>query len=379
MTDYKRPPSERDCHPAPADPAPQPKPPKHKECPTFDDPKPPALPEVPPCPPPKDCKCPTPPTSTPGCLETLIQKQAGEIVAAEKAKAFKADLEALLTKARAASQEYTQDKYDKLLKQWIEQDAAIAELIRKLVCAVPCWRCIVECYVCPLLNAMRADELKLYGDDKPPSDLHNQYDLHYWLTRDKDYKERRFGRIKGVLTAWEKPAQSIEKALNDNAKAISEAGTALGANATKVVFDVLMRIVPLHLSIAPPAATAATKIDKKFTEICPCDGGKPDDCCGPDVGVLSFRQRLIGPQAYLIEPGKYYDVICCLVEKWYLPAKEALALAEGEVAKAESEIKTLKGRIDNGLKSFDKDARAAIPAVVDCCDIEEDGDDSRAS
>ena len=93
-----------------------------------------------------------PPPSDANCLEELIDEQAAAIAEAEKAKTFKAELEELLDKAKDASQEYTRDKYDELVKQWVEQDKQIAELIRKLVCAVPCWRCVIECYVCPLLN-----------------------------------------------------------------------------------------------------------------------------------------------------------------------------------------------------------------------------------
>ncbi|HSK62365.1 MAG TPA: hypothetical protein VK893_00940, partial [Pyrinomonadaceae bacterium] len=77
----------------------------------------------------------------------MITDKASKLAGAEKDKAFKADLEALLTKANAAKQEYTRDKYEKLVKQWVEQDEQIAELIRKLVCALPCWRCVIECYV----------------------------------------------------------------------------------------------------------------------------------------------------------------------------------------------------------------------------------------
>ena len=34
---------------------------------------------------------------------------------------------------------------------WLKQDAN-RRLIRKLVCAVPCWGCVIECHVCPLLK-----------------------------------------------------------------------------------------------------------------------------------------------------------------------------------------------------------------------------------
>src|SRR5262249_24042935 len=51
------------------------------------------------------CWCPEPPGKPENCLEDLIKEQTKEITRADKAKAFKADLEILLTKAKAASQE----------------------------------------------------------------------------------------------------------------------------------------------------------------------------------------------------------------------------------------------------------------------------------
>jgi hypothetical protein len=373
MTDYKRQPS--DCAPAPVDPADQPHPPGGgKGCEDLPTTTPPKPPDPKPCPP-TDCDCPAKPPSDANCLEKLIAEQTAAIVAADKAKTFKADLEALLTKAKTASQEYTREKYDKLVKQWVEQDGQIAELIRKLVCAVPCWRCILDCYVCPLLNELHYAEERLLGDGSLYADVKNLYDLQYWHTRDKDAKEQRFNRIKAVLAAWEKPAQTIEKALSDNAKIIADANTNLGASAPKVVFDVFIRLVPMHLAIAPPEGSAwETKIDKEYVDFCKCDTGKPDDCCGPDVGELSLRQRWLGPQPYLIDPKDYFDVICCLVEKRYGPAKDALGKAEAAVLTVENDIKRLKALIENGLKSFDKDAKGAIPSEVNCCDFHKEED-----
>jgi hypothetical protein len=366
-----------DCPPN-VDPAPQPKPPGDgKAC--GDPPKtePPELKEPEKCKEPPCC-CPPGPGSDSNCLQDLIAQQASDIAAADKAKAFKADLEGLLAKADAAKQEYTQDKYQKLLKQWVEQDAEIAELIRKLVCAVPCWRCIVECHVCPLLNELHYAEVWLYDKGQWCSQAYSLYDLLYWHDRDRAAKERRFLRIKAVLAAWEKPAQTIEKALADDAKLIADIGKSLGTEASKAVYDLFFKLVPLHLAIAPPAGPGqTTKIDKKFTQFCDCDTGTPDDCCGPDVGEWSLRQRLIGPQPYLINPNDYFTVICCLVKHRYGPAKDALGQAEAAWVTVDNKIKRYKAQIENGLKSFDKDAKAAIPAVVDCCTYEKKKDDDK--
>jgi hypothetical protein len=302
----------------------------------------------------------------------MIADQVTEIATAEKAKLFKTDLEALLAKAKAAEQEYTKDKYDALVKLWVQRDVEIAELIRKLVCAVPCWRCIIDCHICPLLNELHYAERWLYGDDQLPSQVLNKYDVQYWRARDKDRKERRFLRIKNVLAVWEKPAQTIEKILSDNKTAIETAGKSLASDAGQIVYDVFFRIVPLHLAIAPPIVPAwTTRIGKEYTEFCGCDTvHEADVCCGPDVGERSLRQRLIGPQPYLVEPTDYFKIICCLVKDRYAPAKQAFALAEAAMAGIDTEIKNYKAQIEDGLKYFEKDAKRAIPSAINCCDYE---------
>jgi hypothetical protein len=313
-------------------------------------------------------------------LEDLIAKQAAALAGADKAKAFKSDLEKLLEKAKAAAQDYTKDKYDKLVKLWGEEDDAIAELIRKLVCAVPCWRCIIECHVCPLINELHYAEVWLYGDGTLYDKVHNLNDLLYWHTRDKEAKERRFLRIQKVLAAWEKPAQTIEKNLNDNKTLIETAGKFIGTEPGKAIYDVFFKILPIHLAIAPPKGSKwITKIDKGYTDFCKCDEGKPDDCCGPDVGEWSWLQRLIGPQPYLIEPKDYFTIICCLVEERYGPAQEALAKAEADWGSVDNLIKRYKAQMENGLKSFEKDAKGAIPSMINCCDYEPDETEQKPS
>jgi hypothetical protein len=381
MSDYKK--SGHDwCPPSTENPAPQPQPPSEGEdCPKYEEPKWPDEPEPEKCPDPDPCcKCPPNSGTDPTCkgLDDLIAKQAAEIAAAETSKVFKADLEALLTKARAASQEYTRSKYDELLEKWKKEDVDIVELIRKLVCAVPCWRCILDCYVCPLLNQLHYAEKKLYDDGKliAQSEIHDLYDLRYWHTRNTEAKERVYLRIQNVLKAWEKPAATIEAILAANKTAIEAAGKVIGVEPGKAIYDVFLKIIPLHLAIAPPADVAKTNIDKKYTEFCPCDTGDPQTCCGPDVGPPTLRQRLIGPQPYLIDPADYFKkIICCLIEKWYGPAKDALTKAKAKLAAVEADIARYKAQLDDGLKNFEKTAKGAIPAVIDCCDYKKHDDD----
>jgi hypothetical protein len=383
MTEYpKRSAPGHDCPPKTDDPAGQP-PSPGGTCQPIPPSTPPALEPPTPCPgPDDDCNCGDQPTATSNCLEDIIAAQSAAIMAAESSKAFKAELEILLGKAKAATQEYTRDKYDALVKLWIQRDAEITDLVRKLDCAVPCWRCIIDCHVCPMINELHIDEQWLYGDGTLPTDAHNLYDLQYWHTRDVDVKQRRFQRIKNVLGAWEKPATTIEKALGDIKTWIEAANKSLLSEPGKVVYDVFFRIIPLHLAIAPPAtATLTTNIGKEFTALCGCDTGTPDDCCGPDVGEMSIRQRLTGPQAYLVDPNLYVGIICCLVQQRYEPAKTELAKATAALADVDDRIKRYRAKIENALKpgAFEKDAKGSIPSTIDCCDYRKDTPDQATS
>lgn len=378
MNEYQRRPPSHECPPVPDNPADQPRLPKC-DCEKPPTNKPPELKPPAPCPP-SDCKCPTEPGPTSTCLDRLVESRAGQIARAEKAKAYVVEIQAIQAKAKTAAQTYTRDAYDKLLTQWKNEDRDIADLIRKLVCAVPCWKCILECYVCPLLNDLHLSLLSLYGDGTLYSDVHNLYDLQYWLQRDVDAKTRAFTRIRDVLTAWADPAKTILANLQANAALIANANKSLGTDAPKVVYDVFFRLVPMHLAIAPPAsADYTTRIGKQYTEFCECDTGNTDDCCGPNVGERSLRQQLIPPQAYLIDPNEYYKLICCLVEKRYHPAQDVLTEAQAALQTTSDEITRRKGQLDAYSKTFDSDAKGRIPSVVVCCDSQLPADDSTPS
>jgi hypothetical protein len=348
----------------------QPKaPPGTSNCAKLPEATPPELPDPPDCPEP-DCNCPERPPATSTCFDALIQQQTREITEAERARSFKTDLEALLDKANAARKDYTAAKYQELLDRWKKQDTDIAELLRRLACAVPCWDCVIECHICPLVNEIRALEFRLHGDGTLIGSVHSLYDLQHWHERNRDAAQRQFDRIKGVLAAWETPAGTIEQVLNDNAKMIEDARQFLAPDAVNLLYDVFMRLVPRHLAIAPPSSVQATTIEERYTDICACDTATPDDCCGPDVGMRTLRERLVGPQPYLILPEQYFPVICCLVQNRYLPAKDALAKAEGELEAIEAELTRVIARIESKTASIAADFKADLPVPLDCAAYE---------
>lgn len=346
--------------PCKKDPAPQPKDPTGNCKPPDADPKAPTTLDPEPCE--TCCDCPSPPGGTPTCFDTLIAKEASTAAQAESAKAFKTELEDLQKKAILAKADYTTDKYNELLDRWKKQDVAIVGLIKKIVCAVPCWRCVLECLVCPLLHAVRNTEIKLYGDRKPYPDVRSLLDERYWWQRERERRAYVFDRIKKTMTAWENPGKSIDKVLNDNATLIGATGIT-----PKDLYDVFLKIVPMHLAIAPPASVATTAIEKRFVDLCEC-GTPPDadDCCGPNVGERTVRQRLNDVQASLLTPDKYLELICCLLTTRYQPAKESLAQADSELAAAEARVTRATVDIAAKLTSLPADAKAALSVTIDC-------------
>jgi hypothetical protein len=94
------------------------------------------------------------------------------------------------------------------------------------------------------------------------------------------------------------------------------------------------------------------------------------------VGYLTFRDRLVGPLPYLIDPNDYFKLICCLVEKRYTPAKDAVTKDDSELIKVNALITGYEKALGETWKAdFEKAARAAIPSDIDCCDYEKHDDE----
>jgi hypothetical protein len=363
---------------APADPCktqpdtpPSTSPPKAKCKPLDEGSNTPCLELPPPCPQrPQHCCCPDQSGTTGTCpdIESLIDRQTEEITQGDRAKVFKAELEDLLRKANSAKQEYTQEKYKDLRERWEKQDGDIADLLKKLVCAVPCWWCLIECEICPLIYTIRNTELELNGDGTLIEKVYSQRDLRYWHERNREAKKAVFDRIKLTLVAWEKPAQTIDKALTNNAKLIEDTKKILGTDPATSVWNIFMIFLPMHMAIAPRDAVSkiVSKIPPEYLKFCECDVGTTDSCCGPDVGKWTIRQQLIGPQPYIVEPGMLMGIICCLVQERYLPANDLLAQAESELAKIEADIARKISAIEQKKASIAADFKANVASPIDC-------------
>lgn len=335
-------------------------------------PKPPEAPKLPPiaeCKPRCDCPSKTPTDET--CLDGLINDQNKLLNEAERAKSFKAALEELLGKAKAAKQSYTRDKYEDFRKRWDKHDQEILGAIDTVICNVKCWWCVIECEICPLLYRIRAIEEQLDGKpDALINPVNSERDLEYWHQRNVFYRTAVFDRVKAVLAAWNDPAATIEAALAANDKSIKSVRS---MEPSEAILEVFFKLIPLHLAIAP--RPLKTRIDQKYIDLCgECDKGEPDDCCGPDVGVLSARQRLSEPQAYIVDPDKYFGILCCLAENRYLPAKDQLAKAESDLAQAKSRIAGLMADLERRKKSVFDDYRANIVTPIDCDKYQKGGE-----
>jgi hypothetical protein len=374
------------------DPAPQP-PSGTDDCQPLDEGR------KPPCyTPPPECKtcctCPPGGGGSGTCLDGLIKQEADAVSKGERAKKFKTELEALLGKVKAATLDYTADSYKDLVERWKQEDEAIVCLIRSIKCALPCWWCVIECELCPLLNDIVKLESKLSGEfktcDGPEQEQSKQstttegeqpcltslYDLRHWWWREKLRRTALFDHVASVMRAWETPFKTIDGILKANADIIKAATAALGIDqkkdASKILFDVFFRLVPQHMAIAPrQSPETTTGIAKKYLELCCCDNSPTlHDCCGVIIRLPTVRDRIIGPLPYLIPPAQYANLICCLAQNVYQPAKDQAAEAESQYGALDTEVKAIEAAIPAQLKSLAVDAKTRMSKTIECKDYQ---------
>jgi hypothetical protein len=335
-----------------------------KTCDPLDPaPTPPELPPDTTCPQP--CDCPTPPGGHPDdCLDKLIRCQAKIVKQADRAKALVDELTGIQAKVAAAKVDYTQKRYADLRKLWEEQDKLIAALTEKVKCSVPCWECLVECRLCPELLAIRNLEVRLAGTGPLTDKVYSLPDLQFWHQRNVAQLDARVKRIKDVLAAWEQPSSTLGDALDRNAKLLTDLPALLATDAPKAIFDIFMSLVPRHMAIRPRDAT--TTIKDKFIDICCCPEGEPDDCCGPDVGILTLRERLVGLLPYLVDPANLVTIICCLTKERLEPASNQLADAQANLAAVTAEIEQTTKAIADRTAGLEAAFKAELANPIDC-------------
>lgn len=325
-------------------------------------PDPPKMPDPESCPQP--CCCPPGPGGDGGtCLDTLITEQSQMADKAALAKDFADELRALQAKIVAARATYTRAKYEALLKDWSEQDNAIGKLADDVACSVKCWKCLLECRLCPLLYDIRALERRLNGTGVFASSVDTLRELAHWHERNRDERQAVVDRIKVVLAAWEDPAKELEDALVANKALIDSVRAMLSTDAPGAIYTLFVKLIPAHWAIRP--RDQDSKVES-FVEICTCGEVPPDDCCGPDTAAGTSLQRLLPGLPYFVDPNGLAAILCCLVTDRYLPAKNLLAEAHAQFENAKQEVERTAALIKAKTEALEATFRAELPTPIEC-------------
>jgi hypothetical protein len=310
-------------------------------------------------------ECPVAESETDLLLGENVKREAVAAVHKEN----QVELLAFLQKARSAADDYTAQKYNELVGRWIDQDGRITKLVAGLDQRDD-WQQSIPA-VCALFTAIQevVDRLEGCPPDEPPTANAQQaaadaaakaatqdessklglYADRATLQTRRDREKRALARVRLELAAWEKPAQTLEKILNEHFKLIEECTKLAGRADAALAYDVFFKLVPVHLHITPKDATSTVKPLEAVLKLV-----KPEvkDCTDAAIRQLAPQPRLIKPSAY----PQQVD----LVAKAMNTAIAALAEAEGEVKKNEDAINRNLRALDYKKKSLDKDARGAL-------------------
>ena len=286
-------------------------------------------------------------------IETEIDNLSGKLAEAERLKEYKATLEALLQKANSAVEDYPATKYAILLKRWQDQDQGLGDLVDKVKCTMPNWKALLHDAVAPLFATiadLKADLRLAPERPEPPADA---YDGLY-ARRERQqlilaHRQAEYDQARLALAAWEKPAPTLEKILNDNDKLAADIKKALGQPAAPaLLYDLFFKLLPLHCLVAPPAVQS------------PCADARQYVTDAAGEAAWGELIDTLGPQPMLVEPAHYLATITGAPLAEYNAAKAALADAAGALQKTLDEIKRAEKSLDEKRKALEKTARAAL-------------------
>ncbi|SDJ22368.1 hypothetical protein SAMN04487926_13819 [Paraburkholderia steynii] len=243
--------------------------------------------------------------------------------------------------------------------------------------------------------------------------VYSLFDLQAWHQRNVTQLEARLKRIKDVLAAWEKPSDRLGEVLELNNQLIIDTQAVIASDPAKAVYDVFMTLLPRHWAIRPrdegPKNEWKSSIKTMYITICEehkdskdpepdcgqgkphdgkqddkpndtqdgkkddetkppkdgfkCDDSLPDECCGPDVGVPSLRQHLVGALPYIVNPDKLPWIIGCIAVTRLRPASDEFAAAQAKLAITTAEIEHTKKLIEDGIAALQTNFRAE---PIDC-------------
>lgn len=334
------------------------------ECPKLVAPVPPKLPDPIDCPQP--CCCPKGPGGNGGsCLDPLITEQAQLAEKAAMAKDFADELRALQDKMGKARAGYTREKFKALRKTWDEQDVLIGKLASDVNCSVDCWKCLLECRLCQQLYEIRTLERRLNGTGVFATTVDTLRDQANWHERSRDERQAVFDRIKAVLAAWEDPAKALEDVLTANQALIDSVRAQLSTDPAAAIYALFVKLIPAHWAIRPRGDDVESKV-QDYVEICTCGDEPPDVCCGPDTSAGTVLQRSRPPLPYLVDPNDLSELLCCLVKKRYLPAKDLLAEAHALFENAKQEVERTVALIKSKTEALEATFMAELSGPIDC-------------
>lgn len=279
----------------------------------------------------------------------LMNQISKDIAVGAVRKEQMAELGKLESNLRSAADQYDARKYDELVERWREQDGRIADLLAK-------WRGQKE----PLNGIEQVRKLyddiaaleKQMEDDPPLADdgkgLNTRRALQQ-LKRDVSY--RKCERAREQLSAWDKPAQTLDKVLADNDKAIAEANKIIDrTDVPTLAFDLYFKLIPVHLHIKPEDEYTQVELDGDESDLLEVDGSL-------DYALPKPLPSLIRPADY---PARYMREVETLAA-----ATSELAAATGALAAIDAASARTTSQIVEQRNNLDKAARAILSSAAE--------------